>query len=144
MRRRAGIGISLTRCRGALTRTRQPLRQVCSTPTPTCTVIDEICFAFLKRAKEINISSPKIEGHSRYLQNLRDCMANLFTLRKNWGCGIRVAGEAWPPCARARTSESRVPVRTELCESAGRWEGTKETRGRLRRIDLVILVGVLA
>lgn len=71
-------------------------------------------------------------------------MANFFLLRKNWGSGIRVAGEIWLPFTQARTSERRVAVRTELCESAGRWEGMEETRGRLRRIGLVITVGVLA
>lgn len=30
----------------------------------------------------------------------------------------------------------------DMCESARRWEGIEKTRGRLRRIDLVIIVDV--
>jgi hypothetical protein len=56
-------------------------------------------------------------------------------------------GEVWPPMAyvRARQGDRNAGSQcgpNDMCESARRWEGIEKTRGRLRRIDLVIIVDV--
>jgi hypothetical protein len=145
MRRRAGTGISLTRCKGALHAhtTAAAAASVCSTPLPPARVIDEICFfVSLKRA---TFSSQKRAEKSRVpvgflIRTTATVIFFITCLMKNWGCGIRMLGEVWPPCVRARTHT----YRNAGCQCGPNYcmrerpevGGMGETRGRLRRSDL--------